>query len=209
MTRCSDSPPRSRRDPGIHWRRPSPPPPVTVALASAVVTDFESVDGPGRLRAHRRIVRCSWAVPGSWPSRAWTWRPSIGRRGGHGRGRTDRGVRRPRWTPRWACWASRTRSDRAPRPPSRHSGERGIEVWLVSGDAQAVVDAVARETGIEHVLAEVLPADKQVAGRRRSRPPVAGWPWSVTASTTHPRLPRPTWVSPSAPARTSPSRRPT
>ena len=51
--------------------------------------------------------------------------------------------------------------------------QRGIEVWLISGDAQAVVDAVAREVGIEQVLAEVLPADKQArvaalqaAGRR-------------------------------------------
>ena len=51
--------------------------------------------------------------------------------------------------------------------------QRGLEVWLVSGDARAVVDAVAREVGIEHVQAEVLPADKQAqvaalqaAGRR-------------------------------------------
>ena len=52
-------------------------------------------------------------------------------------------------------------------------GSRGIEVWLMSGDTQPVVDAVARAVGITHVLAEVLPADKQAriaalqdAGRR-------------------------------------------
>ncbi len=38
---------------------------------------------------------------------------------------------------------------------------RAIDVWLMSGDSQAVADAVARAVGIDHVLAEVLPADKQ------------------------------------------------
>ncbi len=38
---------------------------------------------------------------------------------------------------------------------------RGIEVWLMSGDRPRVAAAVARAVGIEHVLAEVLPADKQ------------------------------------------------
>jgi Cu+-exporting ATPase len=36
----------------------------------------------------------------------------------------------------------------------------GIDVWLVTGDAGAVADAVARQVGIEHVIAEVLPAEK-------------------------------------------------
>ena len=39
--------------------------------------------------------------------------------------------------------------------------QRGIEVWLMSGDSQEVVAAVARQVGIEHVQAEVLPADKR------------------------------------------------
>jgi Cu+-exporting ATPase len=50
---------------------------------------------------------------------------------------------------------------------------RGFEVWLVSGDASAVAHAVARAVGIEHVMAEVLPAGKaeriaelQAGGRR-------------------------------------------
>ena len=50
---------------------------------------------------------------------------------------------------------------------------RGFEVWLVTGDASAVAHAVARQVGIEHVMAEVLPAGKaeriaelQEGGRR-------------------------------------------
>jgi P-type Cu2+ transporter len=36
----------------------------------------------------------------------------------------------------------------------------GIEVVMLTGDAQAVADAVARELGIDTVFAEVLPEDK-------------------------------------------------
>ncbi len=49
----------------------------------------------------------------------------------------------------------------------------GIVVWLVTGDSRAAADAVARQIGIEHVIAEVLPAEKaarvrdlQAIGRR-------------------------------------------
>jgi Cu2+-exporting ATPase len=38
--------------------------------------------------------------------------------------------------------------------------ERGIEVGMLTGDAQAVADAVAEELGIDAVFAEVLPEDK-------------------------------------------------
>jgi Cu2+-exporting ATPase len=38
--------------------------------------------------------------------------------------------------------------------------DRGIEVAMLTGDAQAVADAVAEELGIDTVFAEVLPEDK-------------------------------------------------
>jgi Cu+-exporting ATPase len=44
----------------------------------------------------------------------------------------------------------------------------GIDVWLLSGDSRAVAESIAAEVGIagDHVLAEVLPADKAAAVER-------------------------------------------
>jgi P-type Cu2+ transporter len=52
----------------------------------------------------------------------------------------------------------------AVRPESREAikrlNEEGVEVAMLTGDSQAVAESVARELGIDIVLAEVLPEDK-------------------------------------------------
>jgi Cu+-exporting ATPase len=42
----------------------------------------------------------------------------------------------------------------------RELKEAGIESWLITGDSRVVAEAVARQVGIENVLAEVLPGGK-------------------------------------------------
>ncbi len=69
----------------------------------------------------------------------------------------------------------RRRRGQARRRPrrSRPSSARGLEVWMVTGDHEATARAVAAEVGIDHVVADVRPADKaaqvaelQAAGAR-------------------------------------------
>jgi Cu2+-exporting ATPase len=56
------------------------------------------------------------------------------------------------------------------RPESAEAVERlhalGLRVAMITGDAQAVADAVARRLGIDEVAAQVLPEDKAAAVRR-------------------------------------------
>ncbi len=56
------------------------------------------------------------------------------------------------------------------RPESLEAVERlhgmGLRVAMITGDAQAVADSVARRIGIDEVAAQVLPADKAAAVRR-------------------------------------------
>ncbi len=56
------------------------------------------------------------------------------------------------------------------RPESREAVERlhamGLKVAMITGDAQAVADSVARRLGIDEVAAQVLPGDKADAVRR-------------------------------------------
>ena len=61
----------------------------------------------------------------------------------------------------------------AVRPESREAvqklHEAGIEVVMMTGDARAVAEAVARDLGIDTVLAEVLPEDKAAEIERLKR----------------------------------------
>jgi P-type Cu+ transporter len=85
----------------------------------------------------------------------------------------------------------------------------GLKVAMVTGDNERAARAVAEEVGIDEVLAGVLPEGKVDEIRKLQARFGPAWPWWATASTTPRRSNRPTWASPSAPARTWPSRPPT
>ena len=50
------------------------------------------------------------------------------------------------------------------RPESREAVEQlkalGLDVWMLTGDNRATAEAIARQAGIDHVLADVLPEEK-------------------------------------------------
>jgi Cu2+-exporting ATPase len=83
----------------------------------------------------------------------------------------------------------------------------GIEVVMITGDAQTVAESVAAALGIDRVFAGVRPEDKaaKVASLQEDGLKVA---MVGTASTTRPRWRRPTSASRSARVPTWRSRRP-
>ncbi len=86
-------------------------------------------------------------------------------------------------------------------------GAEGLRIVMLTGDARATAEAVARRLGIAEVQAEVLP-DGKSAVIERLRREAASSPWPETESMTRRRSPPLTSASPWVPALTSPSRAP-
>ena len=83
----------------------------------------------------------------------------------------------------------------------------GLKVAMITGDKRETAEAIAREIGIDHVIAGVLP-DGKVAALENCATAADRSPSSGTASTTRPRWPMRMWASPSAPAPMLPSNPP-
>ena len=161
---CCGSPPRSRGTPSTRWPAPSCGGARIAGSTTADGSAFEALRRPGRPR-HRRRSRCRSAGRGCSPTSASPTgaRRARGRRmGGRGPHSPARRRRRP----------PRRRARRRGRDPAGVRGgggqapRAGLRVAMITGDAQAVADSVARRLGIDEVAAQVLPADKADAVRR-------------------------------------------
>lgn len=133
------------------------------------------------------------------------WSLEVGELGAQAEALARRGA-----TPIYVAWDGRIRGlvavADAIKPEAREAvaqlGALGLEVWMLSGDNRATAEAAAREVGIEHVLAEVLPSGK-ADEVRALKPAGRSSRWWAMASTTPPRSRRPTSASPSGPGPTS------
>jgi Cu2+-exporting ATPase len=99
----------------------------------------------------------------------------------------------------------------APRPTAAATvaklRERGVQVAMLTGDNAGTAQRIARELGIDIVLADVLVRRRAKSRNCRRRARRSGW--SAMASMTRRRSRRRMWALPSAPVPTSPSRAPT
>ena len=171
---CGSPPPSSRASEHPLGEALGPRRPRPRARAGGGATASRRWSGAGS-RAPSTAPGCSWAARRCWASAAWTSpRSSARRRRSAADGRDGRrGGRR-----RCARRGDRDHGPgegRDPRRPSATCTRPGIDVWLLTGDARATAEAVARVVGIpaDHVVAEVLPGDKDA---RRGAPPGGGPP---------------------------------
>ena len=88
--------------------------------------------------------------------------------------------------------------------------EAGVEIVMLTGDSEATARAVAKELGIDRVEAEVLPDEKAdvIARLQKERARRVAMAMVGDGINDAPALAAPTWASPWAPARTSPSNPP-